>query len=213
MAITDLLIRDSYYTYIDYIGIKTHFKSDSYHWKWQTENKKIKFETYLKRKDCKLFKQLADKYKTRDNWRQVMISSFLCNKDTYVYDLINLPDDIKDFHVEREENVKNLSSIFNIEIERIGKYLDRKNLPLDKYLNPVVESPLILTTAGQVNISLETISILDKVFSFTSVATESPIWEKRRQQIKKYSELLELPKPLILEKVEFLYNNFMEMKV
>ena len=43
MAITDLLIRDSYYTYIDYIGIKTHFKSDSYHWKWQTENKKIKF--------------------------------------------------------------------------------------------------------------------------------------------------------------------------
>ena len=58
-----------------------------------------------------------------------------------------------------------------------------------------------------------TISILDKVFSFTSVATESPIWEKRRQQIKKYSELLELPKPLILEKVEFLYNNFMEMKV
>mgnify|MGYP002507303813 CR=1 FL=1 len=87
----DLLKTSSFHAYVDYVGLKNHFKQPNYIWN-SSVAKKMKIETFLKRKDSKMFSYVASKYKRQDDWRQMMISCFIMNQDCYVRDIVHQPE-------------------------------------------------------------------------------------------------------------------------
>ena len=192
---SDLLRTKGYDAYVDYVEIKQHFSNPDFY--WRRNKRKIKMESYLKRKDVKNFQHIVNKYKSASVWQEMMISSFICNQQYYVIDIAFPPDELLEFHYARMGVLNDLQNTFIRDIKRIDGYLYSRDKSFLDFIKPVVKSPDILTTSNITGISLETIAILDKYLCFTDIDTLSPIWNKQRLILKKYGLLLQLNEKLV----------------
>ena len=187
------LDNNSFQTYIDYIGFKQYFNYWDFNWgvQYKTLNK-ITYETFLKRSDTILFRQLWNKYRNRKSIQQLFISAFILDPNFYIANIYNITDDLNDFHPLRMKSIKDLLLTFDKDCVNIKQYISYNDLKFLDLLKPNNMSPKILRSASQIPVNLETIAILDKAFKFSKINNESPIWEKHRKMIFKYSQLLNI---------------------
>lgn len=185
--------RNEYQIYIDYVGFKQYFKTWDFTWSQHHSTiKTITYESFLKRKDCNVFRSLWKNYRNRSNIQNLYISAFIIDPDCYIGSILNISDDINDFHKLRMESCKNLQLTFDKDCVKIKEYVDYYNINLLDLIKPEQMSPKILRNSSKIGISLETISIIDKAFKFSKIKNDSPIWEKHRKMIFKYSALLNI---------------------
>ena len=184
-------ISQGYAVYIDYVYIKTHFQSDKFYWNINSRYKAVTVETYLKRKDCKLFAALKQRYSNRSDWCELLISSFLLNNRIHVSD-IYFSDEVKEFHVKRLSTIKALDYIFFKDIDNIFDFMYTNNLNVVELFKSSGELPLIFKRLPQVfgGVSDETFCLLDKGFGFTSQQKIDPLWVEIAFKLVKYKPLL-----------------------
>ena len=89
--------------YVVYIYIRTHFQSAKFFWNINANYRNIPFETFLKRKDCKLFAALRMKYPGRENVCNYIISSFLYDNRCHISDMY-FSDEIKTYLRPKKED-------------------------------------------------------------------------------------------------------------
>lgn len=179
--------------YTDYIGFKQYFKSWEFNWGLHYKSlNNLTYETFLKRSDINLFRQLWKKYNNRERIQQLYISAFLIDPDYYIANMYNINDDLRDFHTIRMKTINDLLLTFDKDCVNIKQYLLYNDIKFLDLLKPEHMSPKLLRVSSKIPVNLESIAIIDKAFRFSKIQNESPIWEKHRKMIYKYSNLLNI---------------------
>jgi len=172
---------NEYNVYKDYVGIKTHFSEWNYYWSRNTDNSKLSFDTYQKRKDKELFKYFTG---TRLSLVELMITHFIEDKDIYIRDILDKV--YLDEHKNRLCRLGKLTYQTKIDIEKLTEYAEDNNITLKQLFLPGDNKPVI----SKLDINLETLSILDIFFKFTKHSGNNPLWQEKCLLIHKYGKLL-----------------------
>jgi len=190
-------------TYIDYVYIKTHFTMESFNWNYNSVYKRIPFETYLKRRDCKLFTSLHLKYPNRIDRCNLIISSFLLNSSCHISD-IYFDDEIKMFHTDRMGRVKSLEYVISKDIANLADFMYDSKFTLRDLFISNGELPLIFKKSQEIfgGITDETLSVLDKGLAYTEQSKSDPLWSEIAFKLKKYKPFLTVESSKIKQYIE-----------
>lgn len=172
-------------TYIDYVFLKKHFCDDEFIWSESLNYKKMKYESFLKRRDISFFNSLYNRYKNRRDVVDHLVSCFLYDRNFWIGNA--LQDEYLMQHQNRMIRFGALERTFVDDCEKI-------------VFNDQVHS-ISLTTGNRSSIMelypsticLETLSILDHFTEFTRIwFPTNPLQKWRRLLVHKYSLLLRL---------------------
>jgi hypothetical protein len=167
------------------VGLKTHFSNWDYNWTRKSDNIKLTFDSFEKRKDKVLFKYFTG---SRISVVELMITHFMMDKEVYIRDIL---DNIYiDEHKERLCRLGKLNYQTKCDIERITEYVEDNNISLKNLFVPIDNKPIIGNLIKSLNINIETLSILDMFFKFTKFSGENPLWQEDCLLIHKYGKLL-----------------------
>lgn len=170
-----------------YISLKQHFNIENkYQHNPSNKMEKLNIETFLKRRDQKFFITLTQKY--HPDQFEYLLSMFLKNPDMWIGEMIDNKN--IHYHEQRMSRIRNLEYTVRSELYQL---LETYNKPLDKLLDDNYNIPLI---AKNKNISLETLSIVNKIKNFTSHDTLNPLWNIKRIHINNYSKLIHIPEKI-----------------
>lgn len=174
----------AFQTYIDYIFLKRHFSDEQFIWSESANYKRMKLESFLKRRDVAFFNALHSLYKSRKPILEHLISCFLYDNNFWIGDAL------KDEYIMRHQN----------RMMRFGA-LERTFVDdCEKIVFNQVNG-ISLTTGSHSSIMelypsticLETLSILEHFTGFTRIWFPiNPLQKWRRLLVHKYNFLLRL---------------------
>lgn len=178
--------REGFDAYTLYLAIKLHFYSKNYDFvKYNGKVKSANLNSFLKRKDKYFFGKLYKEY--GQNLQDFYISN-LCNKDTWVGDLLS--EECDRTYKEWKSKIQRLTYLFDTEMH---------DLLLEQDLNSILnvengQHPILLKKLLAKSISLETVCILDDILDFTEVwketIEENIVYPSIHTKITKYKTFL-----------------------
>lgn len=200
----------AFQTYIDYIFLKRHFSDEQFIWSESANYKRMKLESFLKRRDVSFFNALHSLYKSRKPILEHLISCFLYDNNFWIGDAL------KDEYIMRHQNrmmrFGALERTFVDDCEKIEEYLKDHELRLDDVvLTSGTKSPIIMDLYPA-TISLETLAVLEHLSGFIlSWFPINPLQKWRRLLIFKYQFLLRLNERN-MEKIQNAYQSLSRLK-
>jgi|PlaIllAssembly_1097288.scaffolds.fasta_scaffold00009_29 hypothetical protein len=199
----------AFQTYVDYVFLKRHFSDEKFIWSETANYKRMKLESFLKRRDVSFFNALYSAYKIRRPIVDHLISCFLYDSDFWIGNAL------KDEYIMRHQNrmmrFGALERTFLDDGEKIEEYLKDHELRMDALvLTSGIKSPIIMELYPA-TISLETLAVLEHLTGFIgSWFPINPLQKWRRLIIHKYSYLLRFEERNV-DKIQSVYQNLVQL--
>ena len=173
---------DAFDAYKVYIALKSHFNSDydfnKYHGKTS-----VSLDSFLKRSDRHFFGKVGRKYK--DDTKEFFISNFINDPKGWIG---NFTDSNYVEYCKRRQSLKYKYQNDLVDLLRKGKDIDNILSVKDG------QHPLLLKQFFGKNVDIETMVILDSLFSYCNNwdrdIEEKIIWPQTKKLIKNYSSVL-----------------------
>ena len=199
----------AFQTYIDYVFLKRHFSDENFIWNESANYKRMKLESFLKRRDVSFFNALYNAYKVRREIVDHLISCFLYDSEFWIGNAMK--DEYVMRHLNRMTRFGALERTFLDDCEKIEEYMKDNSLSMDAlFLTTGIKSPIILELYPA-TISLETLAVLEHLTGFTrSWFPVNPLQKWRRLNIYKYSHLLRLEERRI-DKIQSVYQSLVQI--
>ena len=176
-------------TYQTYLSMKSHFTNSKYDFfKYGGKSRATK-SSFNKRKDKYWFEKTSRKY-SDEEVLNFLLANFV-NTDTpqnlWIGEIINSGERT---YAEWMKRIQSLTYIFKEQSEKLLLETD-----LEELFNCSKGHPLVLKRYLGGEISLETLMILEKVFSFAKnfdKKLDDPVWETVSLKLKKYNPFLNI---------------------
>jgi len=177
-----------------YLSVKLHFTSDKYNFFQYQGKSKASLVSYEKRKDKYFFEKLANKY-SYDTLVEYFVSQFVAEQDAWLGDIVKAKGE-KVYYNWRKNNHQ-LNNKFEDELEQLLSLISPPyQTNIDKLFTCGSGThPLIVKAYLKKSISLETLVILENIFSFTQHIDKQisdPLWKSIMKKIVKYSPFLNI---------------------
>ena len=176
-------------TYRTYLSMKSHFTNPKYDFFKYGGKSRATVTSFNKRKDKYWFEKTSRKYSDQEIV-DFLLSNFInANnpQNLWIGEIINSGERTYSEWMMRQQS---LTYLFK---EQLSELLSEKNL--DEVFNCSMGHPLLLKKYLGGEISLETLSILEKVFSFKKDFDKKltdPVWETVSLKLKKYLPFLNI---------------------
>ena len=176
-------------TYRTYLSMKSHFTNPKYDFFKYGGKSRATVTSFNKRKDKYWFEKTSRKYSDQEIV-DFLLSNFInANnpQNLWIGEIINSGERTYSEWMMRQQS---LTYLFK---EQLSELLSEKNL--DEVFNCSMGHPLLLKRYLGGEISLETLSILEKVFSFKKDFDKKltdPVWETVSLKLKKYLPFLNI---------------------
>jgi len=176
-------------TYRTYLSMKSHFTNPKYDFFKYGGKSRATVTSFNKRKDKYWFEKTSRKYSDQEIV-DFLLSNFInANnpQNLWIGEIINSGERTYAEWMMRQQS---LTYLFK---EQLSELLSEKNL--DEVFNCSMGHPLLLKKYLGGEISLETLSILEKVFSFKKDFDKKltdPVWETVSLKLKKYLPFLNI---------------------
>lgn len=177
-------------TYRDYISLKLHFSQEAYNFDGANNIKKADMNSFIKRKDGKVFVRFAEKFNERKERIEMLTTLFFNNPDGWIGEIFE--EDFKDAHKLRKQNVIMLEYNFKSQIEKICDFMETKELSLkDLFLTKNGKPDIIKFRKNIIGgVNDETLALIDVGYKFCKTQTDDPLWGQKKFAIAKYGMLL-----------------------
>ena len=170
-------------TYRTYLSMKSHFTNPKYDFFKYGGKSRATMTSFNKRKDKYWFEKTSRKYSDKEIV-DFLLSNFINAtnpQNLWIGEIINSGERTYAEWMKRQQS---LTYLFK---EQLNELLSENNL--DEVFNCSKGHPLLLKRYLGGEISLETLTILEKVFSFAKnfdVKLDDPVWESVSLKLKKY---------------------------
>lgn len=172
-----------------YLSLKNHFTKDTYDFHKYCGKSRASVQSFYKRKDRYFFEKLS-RQKSKKEVIDFFVSNFASASDPSTLWIGQIIREGERNYVDWKKRNQALSYTFKSEMEDI-----LSTQGLDVVFARVKGHPLILKKHLSGQISIETMSILDKIFGFVKDFDKDihdPVWETVSKKIKKYSPFLNI---------------------
>jgi len=176
-------------TYQTYLSMKSHFTNRKYDFFKYGGKSRATMSSFNKRKDKYWFEKTSRKY-SDEEVLDFLLANFV-NADTpqnlWIGEIINSGERT---YAEWMRRKQSLTYIFKEQSEKLLSETD-----LEKLFSCSKGHPLVLKRYLGGEISLETLMILEKVFSFAKdfdKKLQDPVWETVSLKLRKYSPFLNI---------------------
>ena len=176
-------------TYQTYLSMKSHFTNKKYDFIKYGGKSKATMTSFNKRKDKYWFEKTSRKYSDQEI-TDFLLSNFVTTdnpRNLWIGEIINSGEKIYADWMRRQQS---LTYLFK---EQSMELLSEKKL--EEIFNCSKGHPLILKKYLGGNISLETLAIYEKIFSFGKnfdIKLNDPVWETVSLKLKKYLPFLNI---------------------
>ena len=176
-------------TYQAYLGMKSHFTNPKYDFIKYGGKSRATMTSFNKRKDKYWFEKTSRKYSDQEVI-DFLLSNFVNAtnpQNLWIGEIINSGERT---YAEWKMRQQSLTYMFKEQSENLLSEND-----LEKVFNCSKGHPLVLKKYLGGEISLETLSILEKIFSFQKnfdKKLKDPVWETVSMKLKKYLPFLNI---------------------
>ena len=185
---------DEFGVYKMYIALKLHFTTDNYDITKRNGKVKASRQAFAKRKDLFSIRKIAKTY-SDEEVAHFLISNFVSgNRWGGVFD-----SDAGQTYLEWKGKIESLSYIFTNELDNLIVELESQKMSFfDSFQITKSQHPYILRAYLRNTISLETLTIIEKVYpfvdNFDSKLSSDLVWPDISRLIKKYKPFLKIDK-------------------
>ena len=189
MYLLDLMKVTPFETYQAYLGMKSHFTNPKYDFIKYGGKSRATMTSFNKRKDKYWFEKTSRKYSDQEVI-DFLLSNFINAtnpQNLWIGEIINSGERT---YAEWKMRQQSLTYMFTEQSENLLSEND-----LEKVFNCSKGHPIVLKKYLGGEISLETLSILEKVFSFKGKfdkKLKDPVWETVSMKLKKYLPFLNI---------------------
>ena len=176
-------------TYQHYLSLKNHFTNPKYDFFKYGAKTRASMTSFNKRKDKYWFEKTSRKYSDKEVV-DFLVSNFTATdnpQNLWIGEIINSGERNYSEWMRRQQS---LTYLFK---EQSSELLSENEL--ESLFNCTKGHPLILKRFLSGNVSLETLTIFDKVFHFSKNFDKKltdPVWESVSLKLKKYSPFLNI---------------------
>ena len=176
-------------TYQHYLSLKNHFTNPKYDFFKYGAKTRASVTSFNKRKDKYWFEKTSRKYSDKEVV-DFLVSNFTATdnpQNLWIGEIINSGERNYSEWMRRQQS---LTYLFK---EQSNELLSENEL--ESLFNCTKGHPLILKKFLSGNVSLETLTIFDKVFHFSKnfdKKLDDPVWESVSLKLKKYSPFLNI---------------------
>ena len=176
-------------TYQHYLSLKNHFTNPKYDFFKYGARTRASVTSFNKRKDKYWFEKTSRKYSDKEVV-DFLVSNFTATdnpQNLWIGEIINSGERNYSEWMKRQQS---LTYLFK---EQSNELLSENEL--ESLFNCTKGHPLILKKFLSGNVSLETLTIFDKVFHFSKnfdKKLDDPVWESVSLKLKKYNPFLNI---------------------
>lgn len=173
--------------YKTYIAIKNHFTQKKYDFHKYNGHVKASLQSFYKRKDRFWFEKMS-RTKTDEEIKDFFVANFALSSDPQTLWIGEIIKNGESNYLKWKKRIQSLTYSFKEESELIFTNGDLSFFEIEGTRHPKIIK-LYLSN----KVSLETLTIFDKLLHFTKVYDKKlidPIWEFTSMKIKKYSPFL-----------------------
>jgi len=176
-------------TYQHYLSLKNHFTNPKYDFFKYGAKTRASMTSFNKRKDKYWFEKTSRKYSDKEVV-DFLVSNFTATdnpQNLWIGEIINSGERNYSEWMKRQQS---LTYLFK---EQSNELLSENEL--ESLFNCTKGHPLILKKFLSGSVSLETLTIFDKVFHFSKnfdKKLDDPVWESVSLKLKKYSPFLNI---------------------
>lgn len=174
-----------------YVALKNHFTSDTYDYFKYNKKAKVTFDSFQKRKDKIFFAKLGNR---KDSYlEEFLVSNFIHDTRTWIGELLSDESEAK--YKEWKRKQESLTYAFKNDIDFLDGYTKEQFDELFRVEDGT--HPRIIRMYLQKEISLETLTILDSVFTFMrryDRMITDPLFKEVSKLCKKYQPFLKFDK-------------------
>jgi hypothetical protein len=177
---------DSYKTYL---SLKSHFTKDSYDYFKYCGKSRASLQSFYKRKDRMWFEKIS-RQKTDQEVIDFFVANFVSCNDPETLWIGEMIKEGESRYQNWQRKIQSLSYVFKEESQSMFEQND-----FQQVFNCSKGHPPLLKKFLSGKISLETLVIYDKIFSFSrdfDKKLKDPVWETVSRRIKKYSNFLNI---------------------
>jgi len=178
-----------YDVYIEYLALKSHFSNPKYDYFKYNKKVRASLTSFNKRKDRYFFERTSRKYQDKEIV-DFLVSNFISAdnpSNLWIGEIINSGEKI---YAEWTKRQQSLTYIFKEQsIELFSK------VRLEDVFDCSKGHPVILKTFLRNELSIENLTIYDKIFSFSRSFDKKlldPMWETTSLKIKKYNPFIHI---------------------
>ena len=183
------MIVSPFETYQHYLSLKNHFTNPKYDFFKYGAKTRASITSFNKRKDKYWFEKTSRKYSDKEVV-DFLVSNFTATdnpQNLWIGEIINSGERNYSEWMRRQQS---LTYLFK---EQSNELLSENEL--ESLFNCTKGHPLILKKYLSGSVSLETLTIFDKVFHFSKnfdKKLDDPVWESVSLKLKKYSPFLNI---------------------
>jgi hypothetical protein len=175
--------------YRQYLALKNHFTKDSYDYHKYCGKSRATVQSFYKRKDRMWFEKVS-RQKTDQEVIDFFVANFASCSDPETLWIGDIIKEGEGRYKSWQKKIQSLSYLFKEESE----YLFEEN-KFEEVFKCKRGHPVLLKRFLGGKISLETMVLYDKIFSYTNnfdKKLKDPVWETVSRRIKKYSPFLQI---------------------
>ncbi len=172
-----------------YLGLKNHFTKDSYDYFKYCKKSRASLQSFYKRKDRMWFEKVS-RQKTDKEVEDFFVANFVSCNDPETLWIGEMIKEGEDRYKNWQKKVQSLSYVFKEESQSL--FEENK---FEDVFRCSKGHPVLLKKFLTGKVSLETLVIYDRIFSFRNnfdKKLQDPVWETVSRRIKKYSPFLHI---------------------
>jgi hypothetical protein len=175
--------------YLQYLALKNHFTKDSYDYHKYCGKSRATIQSFYKRKDRMWFEKVS-RQKTDQEVIDFFVANFVSCNDPETLWIGEMIKEGEGRYTNWQKKIQSLSYLFKQESE----YLFEEN-KFEEVFNCSKGHPVLLKRFLSGNISLETLVLYNKIFSYSTnfdKKLKDPVWETVSRRIRKYNSFLNI---------------------
>lgn len=172
-----------------YLSLKNHFTKDSYDYHKYCGKSRASLQSFYKRKDRMWFEKVS-RQKTDKEVEEFFVANFVSCPDPETLWIGEMIREGEGRYQNWQKKIQSLSYIFKEESQSL--FEENK---FQEVFNCSRGHPPVLKNFLSGKISLETMVIYDRIFSYSSnfdKKLQDPVWETVSRRIKKYSPFIHI---------------------
>jgi hypothetical protein len=178
-----------YDAYKTYLSLKNHFTKDSYDYHKYCGKSRATLQSFYKRKDRMWFEKVA-RQKTDQEVVDFFVANFVSCNDPETLWIGEMIKEGEGRYQNWQKKIQSLSYVFKEESQSL--FEENK---FEDVFNCTKGHPPLLKKFLTGKVSLETLVIYDKIFSYSNKfdkKLQDPVWETVSRRIKKYNPFLNI---------------------
>ena len=191
--------------YVAFLALKSHFSKESYDYFKYNKKTRASLKSFYARRDKYWFEKIS-RQKNEKEIEEFFVSNFVASKESESLWIGEIIKNGEGVYKNWQKKIQSLSYVFKQESNSLFA-----NSELNQIFDCSSGHPILLRKYLSGNISLETLVIYEKIFSYIKnfdKKLQDPVWETVRLKIQKYSPFLNIDiapyrkiiKTIVLEK-------------